>query len=173
MTATNPALKNDSMAYALGRHVVLTVPVTIAAGVPTFNGTEKPAGLIEKGLAGSQVLITQSTIDTLLGSTNEILASGTFGATAMAANDTLGMVLDFDGQIDRVDLVEAMVDITTTGAVPGLGFGTKTALSNGSFTNPECYVSASGNVAVRVAYTNITATGTSGTMFVKLHALLK
>jgi hypothetical protein len=173
MTATNPAFKNSDLAYACGRHTVITIPIAIAAGVPSFKGDEKPSGLIEKGLAGSQAILTQTLIDALLGSTNEVVASGTFGTTAMAADNTFGFVIDCDGQIERVDLVEAQVDITSTGAIPGIGFGTKTALTDASFTNPEAYVSASGNVAVRVLYSNISATGTTGTAFVKLHALLK
>lgn len=173
MTATNPVFINSNLAYAVGRHVVITVPINIAAGVPTFKGEDKPEILIEKGLAGSQAILTQTLIDGLLGSTDEIDADVCFGTTAMAADNTLGFVLDCDGQIDRVDLVECQVDITSTGAIPGLGFGTKTALTDASFTNPEVFVSASGNIACRVLYTNISATGTSGIAFVKMHALLK
>ncbi len=173
MSATNPAYKNSDMAYSLGRKEVISIPISIAAGVPSFMGTEKPAGLVEKGLAGSQVIITQTTIDTLLGSTNEVVASTFVGTTAMEANNTLAMVLDFDGQIDKVDLVEGLVDITTTGAVGGLIQGTKTALTDADFDGPQCFVSASGNVAVRLNYTNLTATGTSGTAVLKLHAVLK
>jgi hypothetical protein len=63
--------------------------------------------------------------------------------------------------------------MTSTGAIPGLGFGTKTALTDAGFTNPETYVSASGNIACRVLYANISATGTAGIAFVKMHCLLK
>ncbi len=173
MTATNPVLTNSALAYSTSRHTVITIPIQFTAGVPTFKTTEKPDGLIELGLAGSQAILTQAKIDTLLGSTNEIVATGTFGTTAMAADNTFGFVLDCDGQIDRIDLVECVVDMTTTGAIPGLGWGTKTALTDATFYNPECFVSASGNVAVRVTYTNIVATGTTAIGFVKLHALLK
>jgi hypothetical protein len=173
MTGTNPAFNNTNLAYAVGRQVELVLPFTITAGVPAYAGNEKPDILVEKGLAGSQVILAQAKIDTLLGSTNEVVESGIFGTTAMAANDTLGFVLDCDGQIDRIDHVEAMVDISTSGAIPGLGFGTKTALTDASFTNPEVYVSASGNVAGRVLYTNITATGTNGRLVLKARALLK
>ena len=172
MTSTNPALKNDALAYACGRHVVITLPLSIAAGVPSFEGTEKPAILVEKGLAGSQVILAQAAINTLLGSTNEVVTATAFEATAMAANDTLGFVLECDGQIDRVDAIEALVDIGAAGAVPGLGFGS-TALATGTFANPEAMVTASGNIAGRVIYTNISATGTAGRAMLKLHCLLK
>jgi hypothetical protein len=172
MTSTNPAFKNDALAYACGRSVVITLPITIAAGVPTFEGVEKPNIIVEKGLAGSQVLLAQAAINTLLGSTNEVVTATAFEATAMAANDTFGYVLDCDGQIDRVNSIEAYVDMTTSGAIPGIGYGS-TALATGSFTNPEAMVTASGNIAGRVLYTNICATGTSGRAIVKLHCLLK
>jgi hypothetical protein len=173
MTATNPALKNTGLAHAVGVVQTYRLPITITAGVPTFEGVAKPDMLIEKGLAGSQVLITQSTIDTLLGSTNEVVASACFGATAMAANNTLGFVLDCDGQIGEVRSVRAITDITTSGAIPGIGYGTKTALTNASFTNPELFVSASGNIAGRVVYTNITATGTDGRLVIEMDVVLK
>ncbi len=173
MSGTNPVLKNSDLSYAVGRHEVITIPIKFTAGVPSFIGTEVPDMLIEKGLAGSQAILTQAKIDAMLGSTNEVVASGTFGTTAMAADNTFGFVLNCSGQIDRVDLVDAVVDLSSTGAIPGLGQGTTTALTDAGFTNPECFVSASGNIAVRCLYTNIVATGTTAIGFVKLHCLLK
>lgn len=172
MTGTNPALTNSNLAYAVGRQVEFVLPLSIAAGVPSYAGNEKPDIIVEKGLAGSQVLLAQAKIDALLGSTNEVVEATAFEATAMAADNTLGFVLDCDGQIDRVDHIEALVDIGAPGAVPGLGFGS-TALASGAFTNPEIMVTASGNVAGRVLYTNLTATGTSGRAVIKFRALLK
>ena len=173
MTATNPAFTNSGLAYSQARQVEIVLPFTLTAGVPAYADSQAPDLIVEKGLAGSQVKLAQAKIDALLGSTNEVVEAGIFGTTAMAANDTLGFVLDCDGQIDSVQHVEAMVDITTTGAIPGLGYGTKTALTDASFTNPEVYVSASGNIAGRIAYTNITATGTAGRMVLKMRAVLK
>jgi hypothetical protein len=172
MTGTNPALKNSNLAYACGRQVEFVLPLSIAAGVPSYAGNEKPDIIVEKGLAGSQVLLAQAKIDALLGSTNEVVEGTAFEATAMAADNTLGFVLDCDGQIDRVDHIEALVDIGAPGAVPGLGFGS-TALASGAFTNPEIMVTASGNIAGRVLYTNLTASGTSGRAVIKFRALLK
>lgn len=172
MTSTNPAFKNDALAYACGRHVVITLPLSIAAGVPSYEGVEKPAIIVEKGLAGSQVLLAQAKIDALLGSTNEVVTATAFEATAMAADNTLGFVLDCDGQIARVDTVECFVDIAATGAVPGIGFGS-TALATGAFTNPEAMVTASGNIAGRILFTDVSATGSAGRALLKLHCLLK
>lgn len=173
MTATNPVFKNTALGHACGRSVTVRLPITIAAGVPSVESVAKPDILIEKGLAGSQAILTQTLINTLLGSTNEVVASACFGTTAMAADNTLGFVLDCDGQIDSVESVRAFVDITSTGAIPGLGYGTKTALTDASFTNPEVYVSASGNIAGRVLYSNITATGTAGRLVVEMDVVLK
>jgi hypothetical protein len=172
MTSTNPAFKNSALGYAVNREVVLTLPFSLTAGIPAFEGVEKPDILVEKGLAGSQVILAQANIDTLLGSTNEVVTATAFEATAMAANNTFGYVLDCDGQIEKINSVEAYVDMSTTGAIPGIGFGS-TALATGAFTNPEAMVTANGNVAGRVLYTNITATGTSGRAMVKLHCILK
>jgi hypothetical protein len=172
MTSTNPTLKNSALGYAVNREVVITLPFSIAAGVPSFEGVEVPEILVEKGLAGSQVILAQAAINTLLGSTNEVVTATAFESTAMAANDTFGFVLDCDGQFEKINSIEAYVDISTSGAIPGIGFGS-TALATGAFTNPEAMVTASGNVAGRVKYTNITATGTSGRALVKLHCILK
>ena len=172
MTSTNPVLKNSALGYATNRNVVITLPFTLTAGVPAFEGVEVPEILVEKGLAGSQVILAQAKINTLLGSTNEVVTATAFESTAMAANDTFGFVLDCDGQIEKINSIEAYVDITTSGAIPGIGFGS-TALATGSFSDPEAMVTASGNVAGRVKYTNITATGTSGRAMVKLHCILK
>jgi hypothetical protein len=172
MTGTNPVFKNSALGYATNREVVITLPFALTAGVPAFEGVEKPDILVEKGLAGSQVILAQAAINTLLGSTNEVVTATAFEATAMAANDTFGFVLACDGQIEKINSIEAFVDISTAGAIPGIGFGS-TALASGSFTNPEAMVTASGNVAGRVLYTNITATGTTGRALVKLHCILK
>ena len=172
MTGTHPVLKNSALGYAVNRELVLTLPFHLTAGVPSFESVEQPDILVEKGLAGSQVILAQAKINTLLGSTNEVVTATAFESTAMAANDTFGFVLDCDGQIEKINSIEAYVDITTTGAIPGIGFGS-TALATGSFSDPESMVTASGNVAGRVKYTNITATGTSGRAMVKLHCILK
>jgi hypothetical protein len=117
-------------------------------------------------------LLAQAAINTLLGSTNEVVTATAFETNSMAANNTFGYVLNCGGQIEKINTVEAYVDMTTSGAIPGIGFGS-TALASGAFTNPEAMVTASGNIAGRVLYTNITATGTSGRAFVKLHCILK
>lgn len=169
---TTPQLWNSNLSSSQNNHR-LTIPFTITAGVVAYAGTEVPDILMEKGLAGSQAILTQTLIDALFGTTSEVVATTAFGTTAMAANDTLGFALKTNGQISKINHVEAFVDITTTGAIPGLGFGTKTALTDAGFTNPEVYVGASGNVIGRLNYTNVTATGTSGRGVIHMHCVLK
>lgn len=173
MTATNPVLKNTGLAYAVGVVQTYRLPIAITAGVPAFEGVAAPDMIVEKGKAGSQTLLTQALINTLLGSTNEVVASACFGTTAMAADNTLGFVLDCDGQIAEVRSVRCVTDITTSGAIPGIGYGTATALTDATFYNPEVYVSASGNIAGRVTYSNLTATGTAGRLVIEMDVVLK
>lgn len=166
-------LKNSGLATAAAKRVEIILPLSIAAGVPSYEGTEVPEFIVEKGLAGSQVKLAQAKIDALLGSTNEVLEAGIFGTTAMAADNTLGFVLDCDGQIEKVEHVSVLVDMTTTGAIPGLGFGTKTALADASFTNPEVFVSANGNIAGRFLYADITKSTTTARAVIRMIAVLK
>lgn len=173
MGVTNPVLNNSNAANSFGRDEKIILPFSLAAGVPSYEGTNIPDIIVEKGLAGSQAKLTQAKIDTLLGSTNEVVMTGIFGTTAMAANNTLGFVLDMGGQIEEVKSVRAFVDITTSGAIPGLGYGTKTVLTDATFYNPEVYVSASGNLAGRVTYTNLTATGTAGRLVLEMEVIYK
>ena len=170
-TASNPQFWNSNLAVSQNQTEII-IPFTITAGVVAYAGTESPDILMEKGLAGSQAILTQTLIDAALGTTTEVVATTCFGTTAMAANDTMGFVLRTDKQIAKVNSVESFVDITTSGAIPGLGFGTKTALTDAGFTNPEIFVGASGNIAGRVTYTNICATGTTGRGVIRFFAVL-
>ena len=173
MTATNPVFKNSALGYATNREVVIALPFTLTAGVPAFEGVEVPAILVEKGLAGSQVILAQAKINTLLGSTNEVVTATAFEATAMAANNTVGFVLNCDGQIEKINAVEVYNDVTATGCeTVVLGYGS-TALATGAFTVAQAMVTASGNIAGRVFATDVSATGTAGRSMLKLHCILK
>jgi len=78
---------------ALERYVrnrqTLTIPIKITSGVPTVIGSEQPKILIERGLAGSQVILSQANIDKLLGVDDDVVSATAFGASALVANDTL------------------------------------------------------------------------------------
>jgi len=178
MSVTVPMLSDIGLARSQ-RHVKITLPFSVATGASVatiaYVGTPStPRVLVEGGLAGSQAILTQTLIDSLLGSTNEVIASAAFGGTAMEADNSIGFVLDCGGQIDSVDLVTVEGTITAGGAAAGrIGKGTKTALTNAAITDPQVFVTASGNIAGRAKITDISATGSIGYCVFDINALLK
>lgn len=178
MGVTVPVLTEPNLGRSQ-RHVRLKLPFTVATGASVatiaYLGTgNTPNLLVEGGLAGSQAILTQAKIDSLLGSTNEVVASIAFGATAMAADNTVGFVLDCGGQIDSVELVRVEGITSAGGAAAGrIGVGTKTALTNAAITNPQVFVTASGNLAARANLTGISATGAVGYCVFEIDAILK
>ncbi|MCW9097602.1 MAG: hypothetical protein OQJ93_09440 [Ignavibacteriaceae bacterium] len=141
--------------------------IVITAGIPTIIGSESPKILIEKGLAGSQVELTQTNIDDLLGVTDDVDASLAFGATAMVANDTLGFVLACDGQIESIDICRGDVD-GTSALVEDVA-----SLPNSAFTGLEILVTPAGNLAGRYQATNITAGATNTLGILEIYLRLK
>ena len=178
MSVTVPMLADIGLARSQ-RHSKIVLPFSIATGstvaTTAYLGTANtPRVLVEGGLAGSQAILTQTAIDALLGSTNEVIASAAFGGTALEADDTIAFVLDCGGQIDSVDLVTVEGTITAGGAAAGrIGKGTKTALTNAAITDPQVFVTASGNLAGRAKIADISATGSIGYCVFEINALLK
>jgi hypothetical protein len=170
-----PLLANDALNRSQQK-AVLTLPFTLTAGTgvntAAYIGPDVPQLLIEGGTGSALTTITQDAVDELLGSTDEIVVSTAFGTTAMVDNNTYAFVLNCDGQIDRVDLVEVTVNIAGT-IGQSIGVGTTTALTNATFTLTQVYVSELGNIAGRITYTNISAAATAGHVVFKLHAVLK
>jgi len=158
---------------ALERYVrnrqTLTVPIKITAGVPSVIGSEQPKILIEKGLAGSQVILSQANIDDLLGVDDDVDAAAAFGATAMVANDTLGLVLASDGQLSGLDIAQAY----TTGATAIDISEEASSLPNSAFSNLEVLVSPAGNLVCRFEATNITAAATTTLLYINFYLRLK
>lgn len=178
MTTTVPCLYNDSLARAQ-KHAVIRLPFAIATGAivaaVTYVGDRVPQILVEPGIgAGTLTVLTQANIDALLGSSSEVVASTAFGATAMVSGTTLGWVLDCGGQIAAVDAVKAWGTITAGGsATTQLGKGTTTALTNAAVTNPQVYVTASGNLAGRVTMANLVSGTSVGYCVFEINAILK
>lgn len=170
-----PLLENDPLNRSQQK-CILTLPFTLTAGSgvnsAAYIGPDVPQLLIEGGTGSALTTITQTAVNNLLGSTNEIVVSAAFGTTAMADNNTYAFVLNCDGQIDRVDLVEVTVNIAGT-IGQSIGVGTRTALTDTSFSLTQVYVSDLGNIAGRITYTNISAALTAGHVVFKLHAVLK
>ena len=178
MSVTVPMLTDIGLARSQ-RTVKIKLPFSVATGatastVAYLTTENSPNILAEAGLAGSQAILTQAKIDNLLGSTNEVVASIAFSATALEADNTIGFVLDCKGQIDSVDLVRTEATVTAGGATIGrIGKGTKTALANAAITDPQVFVTASGNLAGRAKLTGIAATGAIGYCVFEIDAILK
>jgi len=143
--------------------------VVVTAGVPTIIGTETPKIIIEKGLAGSQVLLTQTAVDDLLGVAGDVDVSTAFGSTAMAANNTLGFVLACDGQVESVDLVRTYI-----GGGSSLGLAEQaSSLPDSAFSGPELLVTPAGNLVGRMDDTNLTAVATNTLVTIEMYLRLK
>ena len=157
----------------LGRYQVdrenITLAVLITAGVPTIIGTAKPKILIEKGLAGSQVELTQANIDDLLGVADDVDAATAFGSTAMVANDTLGFVLACEGQVESVDVARMYV----AGASALSLVEDVTTLPDSAFTGLEVLVTPAGNIVARYDELNITAAGSNVVVLLEIYTRLK
>lgn len=177
MSVTVPVMNEP----ALGRSqkcVWLKFPFVVATGsavadVSYLDVSDAPRHLVEAS-SGTLITLTQANIDALLGSTNEVVASAMFGSTAMAANNAVGGVIDFGGQLAHVDSVRVAATKTAGGsATTQLGKGTKTALTDVAITDPQVYVTSSGNLAFRLAQTGL-ASGTSvGHILLEVQAYLK
>jgi hypothetical protein len=174
MTTLVPLLNNDALNRS--QDYVITLPFVLTAGTgvntASFVGPEVPQLLIEGGTGAALTTITQSSVNALLGSTNEVVVATAFGTTAMVDNNTYAFVLNCDNQIDRVDLVEVTVNIAGT-IGQSIGVGTKTALTDTAFALTQVFVTPLGNIAGRITYTAVSAAATAGHIVFKLHTVLK
>lgn len=152
--------------YTRGRKKT-DLAVLITAGTPSILATERPKMIIEKGLAGSQVLLTQTAVDDLLGVANDVDVAKAFGSTAMVANDTLGFVIACDGQIESIDIARGDVD-GTSALVEDV-----TSLPDSAFTGLELLLTPAGNLVGRYQKTNITAGATNTLGIVEMYLRLK
>lgn len=165
----NLIFSQDALERYVRDRVKLDLAIKITAGVPSILGNEDPKILIEKGLAGSQVLLTQTNIDDLLGTADDVDADVAFGSTAMAANDTLGLVLACDGQVESVDIARLYV----TGASSLSLVEAASSLPDSSFTGLEVLVTPSGNLAVRYDETGITGAASNVLVLLEVYLRLK
>lgn len=129
--------------------------------------------LVEGGTGAALIAITQSTVDTLLGSVNEIIVTTAYGTTAMVDNDTYALVVNMNRQVKNVGDVKVHVAIAGATAPAILGIGTKTALTNAAFTGANVFVTSLGNLGCRVNFTNASAAATAGLMFWEIPLYLK
>lgn len=179
MSTTVPAFTEANLGRSQ-RHTVIRIPLVVATGsiaasISYLDTTETPQILWDGGIgAGTLTTLTQANIDSLLGSTNEVVASAAFGSTAMASGNTIGFVLNCGGQIDHVDHVRVLGTVAAGGsATTVVGKGTSTALTNVAITDPQVYVTASGNLAGRVNISQISSGTSAGYCIWEIHSVLK
>lgn len=161
---TDRLLWNDPLARSQDDVTLeLVFSLTAAAGVnfATYIGPAQPQILIEGGTGSALTTITQATVDALLGSTNEVIVANAFGTTAMIDNDTYAFVLNCGGQVKSGFYVSTRIDIAGTISSQD-SVTTTTALTNVSFAGTQVYVTANGNLAGRVDFTNVSAAATAG-----------
>jgi len=156
----------------LGGYVIprtkVDLGITISSGVPEIIGNHRPHILIEKGLAGSQVILSQDNIDELLGTEQEVTESLAFGSTAMAANDTFGLVLDCGQQVESVEMARSTKSGASSSIVEAV-----TSLPDSSFTGLEVLVTGAGNLAIRYQEAGITASATNVLFLIELYLRMK
>lgn len=166
---------NDALARSQNDvDLELVFSLTAAAGVnfATYVGPGVPRVLIEGGTGSALTTITQATVDALLGSTNEVIVATAFGTTAMVDNDTYAFVLDCGGQFKSGHYVTTTVDIAgTIGSQDSVV--TTTALTNTTFTGTQIYLTANGNLAGRVTFTNVSAAATAGYLVFRIRLKCK
>ena len=139
----------------------------------TWNGnTPSPRLLAEGGSGSAMAILTQTAIDSLLSSTNEIISATALGTTAMADNNSVAVVIDCKGQVAHVAGVQAFVNIAGTCGVKN-GNGTKTTPTNAAPVGISAYVTANGNILLRMTYTNVSAEASVGHLCITMDVKFK
>jgi hypothetical protein len=150
------------------------IVATTGCALFTWNGnTPTPRLLAEGGKGSAMTILTQAAIDALLGSTNEIISATAFDTTNMADNNSMAVVLDCKGQVAHVAGVQAFVNIAGTCGVKN-GNGTKTVPP--ATTAPvgiTAYVTALGNICLRMTYTNVSAAASAGHVCITMDVKFK
>lgn len=134
------------------------------AYVFTITGTTaaSPIGANPQVLLGwASADMSQSAIDAVLGSTNEVLSTE-FGSTAMGT-DAIGIVANFGGQAQLLVGVEATYAGVQTTAV---GAASSTTLGNTLGT--KCRITSAGNFAAQIVLTGVDS-ATAGLIKVKFY----
>ncbi len=149
MTAFNPILKNESAAGHQFRRLSFFWEITGAKAAsvitPRFDTT---FGFDAPGSATAA--LGQTTIDNLLGSTNEVLAATAFGSTAMGT-DAFGFVIAMNGQNKSVKQATITSNVGAGGAsVTASALGQTTALPNTLPALARVQKTTGGNLAGQV-----------------------
>jgi hypothetical protein len=145
-------LKNSNLQQHQTETIKLALVVT-AAGVLSFKGSKFPQGIVGTAPAN----FAQAAIDSLLGSTNEVVASSAFGATALGA-DAFGLVIQTLGQVKELVSVNVFGNVGASGAVSrAMTGGQTTALTNTLPALAAAQVTANGNIALQAVLAGLDA----------------
>lgn len=150
----NPILKNEAAAGHQFRRLQFLWEITGAKAAsivnPKFDAT---FGFDAPGSATAA--LGQTTIDNLLGSTNEVVAATAFGSTAMGT-DAFGFVIDMDGQIKSVKAATITSNVGASGAtVTAVCEGQTSALPNTLPALARVQKTTGGNLAGQFVLANL------------------
>lgn len=171
MTAFNPMLKNDAAARHQFRRLLFAFEVTGAkTAVAITPIPDVTFGFDAPGSATAA--LGQTTIDNLLGSTNEVLAATAFGSTALGT-DAFGFVINMNGQIRSVKGASIVSNVGTAGAsVTAACLGQTTALPNTLPALARVQKTSGGNLAGQFVLAGLDA-ATAGIVLVEIFVELQ
>lgn len=154
MTAFNPMLVNNAAAAHQFRKLTFVWQITGAkAAALLLPQPEATFGFDAPGSATAA--LGQTTIDNLLGSTNEVLAATAFGSTALGT-DAFGFVINMNGQIKSVKAASIVSNVGASGAsVTAYCLGQTTALPNTLPALARVQKTSGGNLAGQFVLANL------------------
>lgn len=170
MTAANPALKNDALARHQFYRLQFLFEVTGAKAARLITPIpEATFGFDTPGSATAA--LGQTTIDNLLGSTNEVLAATAFGSTALGT-DAFGFVINCAGQVKSVKAATITSNVGSSGAsVSASCLGQTSALPNTLPALARVQKTTNGNLAGQFVLAGLDS-ATAGVILVTVHVEL-
>lgn len=176
MAGSAPILRNGELSLGTpDYYLTLQYVLTAGSGVNTATLVE-PQKIISSAVGGGTgsaiASLSQTLCDQAMGEVDGVVATTIFGTTAMVDNDTYGGVFGLSGQVAKLGVCEAKVNIAGTITQYQVQ-ATTTALPNSAFTGLEVYISAEGNIAWRITATNISAAATAGFLVLTFPVFLK
>lgn len=176
MAGSAPILRNGELSLGTpDYYLTLQYVLTAGTGVNTAALVE-PQKVISQaigmGTGSALASLSQTLCDQAMGEVSGVVATTIFGTTAMADNNTAGGVLGLSGQVAKLGVCEAKLNIAGTITQYQVQ-ATTTALTNGAFTGLQVYISAEGNLAWRLTATDVSAAATAGFLVLTFPVFLK
>ncbi len=170
---------NEALAVSQQPEIVLALNVASGVCTATFNrGGYSPNILLEGTVgAAAKAILTQTNIDLLLGSTNEVISDTAFGTTALEDDNTIGGVLNCGGQVAHIAYANLSGFCPTALCLNSYGtaatWNSDAAITDAAIAGLQVYVTSAGNIAFLANFTNLTAVGTSGSLTLRIAVKLK